>query len=214
MTVYTIPSPVVWPDEFLTRETSLSWQLDPAAEMGPPALDGSFQSRDSIGGPQWRLTLSNIQIRHVDQVLRWQVLEGLLLGGKNPVLMPIFLLAQNPAIGATGGVQVRGAWADRAVSGRVTVNTYPLVEGMHFSFTGTLYGRRMYRVLKITDVVSHPTWKDIEWLPPLRFAVADAADLSLKTGVGCVMKLADPNSMRLDLSQRRFANVSPTFVEA
>lgn len=214
MTTYSVISPVAWPSEFLTRETSLSWELDPAAAQGPPALDGTFQSRDSIGGPQWRLTLANIQIRHVTQVMAWQVLEGLLLGGKNPVLLPIFLKAQNPAIGATGGVQVRGAWALRAVSGRVTNNTYTLTQGMHFSFTdGSVYGKRMYRILKVTAVGGHADWKDLEWTPPLRFAVADTTTVNVDSP-GCVMRLSDPRSMKLDLSQRRFANVSPTFVEA
>lgn len=214
MTAYTTIAPLQWPAGILDRESMLSWELDPASEMSPPALDGTEQGRNSIGGPRWRMTMAGVQLRKSFQVLLWQKMEGLIEGTKNPVELPFRVPGQAPVPAANTVKVIGGGWAARAVSGRIELtDSGEINEGSHFSdFDGTLYGRRMYRVLTVAAVGGNPTWRDITFLPPLRFAAANNHGIDFKTP-SCVMKLAQGDGMRLELRLRRFADPSPDFVE-
>ena len=205
-----------WPAA-LERERSVTWQPQWGNNYSPPTIDKTIQVSNTDGGGLWLATFANVTVWSRAQVLAWQEMEVLLMGGLEPVNLPMLLCNQEPTP-TSGAIEIRtvGATAARATTIVVNlVNSGALVAGMHFSynFTAALLGHRMFRIKTVAAVIGQPTQRSLTIWPPLRAAIADAQELRFRLPL-CVMKLAAPDVMKLDLDLRRRGAPSANFIEA
>jgi hypothetical protein len=212
----TIISAAQW-SSLLRRERALKWTLDWNNEAGPAALDGTRQYGNSTGGPLWRAAYLGEQLRTREQVLAWMAQEAVLRGGATPVDVPSLLCGYKPTPddGAPIVIAAVDGWAARAVQGRITLtHAGELIAGMHFAdYDATTYGWRMHRIATVAAVMGHGLQRDITFVPPARFAVADGHALEFDEP-RCVMRLAASDSMDVELELRKRGNPNAQFVEA
>lgn len=205
-----------WPT-ILEREAALSYIPDFNNESGPPALDGSRQVRNITGGGLWRARLLNVALRTTDHLLTWQGLEALLEGGKTPIDVPMLLCNQRPTPANSDPIVITadGGMAARAITGTIDLeNSGPVKVGMHFSaYDETLYGWRMYRIVKCVVGSGGASTRDIQFWPPFRFGVPNNYAFDF-TGPRCVCVLDEDDSMGLTVQQRRRGDPSALFIEA
>ena len=107
----TIPSAVQYPTVLKDREAILTWELLFMNERGPPAIDGTSQIRNLIGGSLWSCSLEGVALRTRLHILAWQEFSTLLEGGKEAVDVPVFMCGLTPKA-ASGDIEVRndGDW--------------------------------------------------------------------------------------------------------
>jgi hypothetical protein len=112
-------------------------------------------------------------------------------------------------------IETVGTPAARAQAMRIKLRrSGEVLPGMCFSYYDvTTYGWRMYSVGTVAAVGGQPTQRDITFWPPLRTAIANAVPLAWDAPRN-VMRLAESNSMDMDLQLRKQANVSAKFSEA
>lgn len=213
----TIVDALEWPD-ILNTERSLVWEPQFGNDYSPPTLDGTIQVRNGNGGGLWSATMNRVKIWERDETLAWQEMEALLAGGLEPVNVPWLMchLRPLPASGLPEDISIRsvGTAAARATTMVVNlVESGELIAGMHFSRLSNTYGIRMYRITSVAAVSGFANQRSIGIWPPLRSAIGNDLNLNFNT-VQCVMKLAKPDAMRLELDQRLRGAPSAAFVEA
>lgn len=192
------------------------WQYAFMNESSPPTLDGTIQVRNSNGGGLVHASLNGVQLRTQEQIIAWQAFEVAIKGGLEPVDVPLLLCAQKPNPVSSGNLSIKavGDVAARAVSMRIELeNADEVPAGIHFSDYSALYGWRLYFIGTVATVISHPTWRDITFGPPLRFAIADGHELEFEEP-RCVMRLATSDAMAMELEYRKRGNPSASFIEA
>lgn len=211
----TIIAALAWPAA-LEREQSLSWMPQWGNEYSPPTLDGTVQVRNTNGGGLWTATFGNIPLWTRAEILAWQEMEGLLMGGLEPVRVPLLLCRQEPtpSSGVIDIVTV-GSSAARATTIVVDlINSGALSAGMHFSYNHTVaLGHRLYRIKTVSAVSGFPTRRSLTIWPPLRAAIASVQSLRFEDPL-CVMRLAAPDVMKLELQLRKRGQPSASFIEA
>jgi hypothetical protein len=199
----------------LERERSVSWVPQFGNEFSPPTMDGTVQVRNGNGGGLWTATFSSVNLRTTSEILAWQKMEALLAGGLEPIDVPFLMCAQRPTP-ETGAIEIRtvGVSSARDIGMIINlVNASAVISGMHFSRYSNTYGFRMYRVTSVASVSGAPTQRSIGIWPPLRAGIGDNLLLDF-TDPLCVMKVATPDAMRIDLDLRKRASPSVSFVEA
>jgi hypothetical protein len=227
----------------LLREKQHAWNLvGVAATPGQTAQSVAPLIR-SDGGGFWSCTMSDVSLSGVSKAnikqltLLWRACRQICDGGVNPIVVPRNdgFFAPWPdgiAHGSTGRIthsdgtlfsdgtgyyQVTidvvtvGAAALRATS--LNLNTIvcgPLLGGESFSITHTTLGKRMYEIA--TVVYSDATHATVTFMPPLRQAVPDGTFVDFERP-GCLMRLAQPNSMDLSITPFTFNAAGVDFVE-
>lgn len=229
----------VWPiDLFQSREFEAS--LQGRTITGGQSVSGISQAVRTDGGGLWVLSFSGIFLHTADHVRAWRAWEGILDGGAQNVIVPICDLRHGPRP-IVAGVPVDPGdpvpHSDDAYFSDTTGYASYLIEaetvgtavlgateividitvgealrgGEHFTLTHPTRDERMYRVAKVVSVVG--TQATVKIRPPLREATTDAMVVDFDRP-RCVMRLADPNAMRLNLQLGRFATVGVAFVES
>lgn len=210
----TIPDALTWPTN-MERERSMSWMPQFGNESSPPTLDGTVQVRNGNGGGLWTASFNGMVVNTRARALVWQQLEVRMMGGLEPVDVPFMAYTQKPYT-SLGSIVIRTVGA---VAARATAMTINLVQsgdvnpGMHFSRYHATYGHRMYRIATVAGVSGMAGQRAITIWPPLRAAIGAAALLEFDKPL-CVMKVATPDSMRLELDLRKRGTPSVSFVEA
>lgn len=230
----------VWPID-LFRFSVLDVSLQGRTVTGGQSVSGISQAVRTDGGGLWRISFGGIVLRTPDQVRAWRAWEGILDGGAQNVIVPICDLRHGPRP-IVGGVPVTpGATvphSDDEYFSDTTGYVTPLIEaetvgtavlgattididvtvgemlrgGEHFCLIHDARLERLYRAVKVTAVVG--TVHTVQIRPPLREATTAAMPVDFDRP-RCVMRLADPEAMRLALQMGRFADgLSVSFVES
>jgi hypothetical protein len=214
-----------WPCDVL-RSQNIAADIAPRSLAAPSSVSGVAQVVASDAGI-WKVTLGNVLVRDRASVITFRAIANLLEGRLNPILVPLCRAYQPVPAGSVGlyeavphsddaffgddtgyvgrviDVVTVGTWAARAVSGFVAVNYAGTIEpGQHFSV-----GERLYRVRTFDPDIGAMTFR-----PPLREAIPSGTNLEFDDPV-VRCRLADDAGMDLDLSMRRFAQPSVSFVE-
>nr|WP_275448477.1 hypothetical protein [Mesorhizobium sp. IRAMC:0171] len=216
------------------RPRDVLFEVSPRTLAAPASVSGATQTVASDAG-LWKATYSNLIIRERNHVLAFRAIANLLEGRLGSIVIPLcrayqplpdgFTSTETAALldgvphwddapfgddseyeGGTMSVELSSGISARAVSANIVVNYGGTIEpGQHFSI-----GERLYRVRTITYTT--PTTAAITFRPPLREAAAAGAILDFDDPVVRV-RLASDDAMDLDLSGRRFANPSVSFIE-
>lgn len=227
-----------WPTD-LFKAAQMEASLQGRVLSGGVSSSGLSQVVRTDGGGLWRIVFGGIQLRRPDLIRAWRALEVILDGGVANVIVPICDLRQapRPLVGGvpapptaptphsddsffddeTGYVsnlivaETVGAADLRATTLDIDISVgVALRGGEQFTIVHPTAGPRMYR---IGQVQSAGTVHTVRFLPPLREAVADGAAIDFDNPRN-VMRLADPDGMRLALDMGRFATVGVTFIES
>ena len=229
----------VWPTDFFkARETDP--YLQGRTVSGGQSVSGISQAVRTDGGGLWTISFAGIFLYTPDHIRAWRAWDGILDGGAQNIIVPICDLRYGPRP-IVGGVPVVPSdpvphsddtyFSDTAgyVSSLIEAETVgtadlgateividvtlgePLRGGEHFTLIHPTRGARMYRVAQVSAVSG--TEHTVKIRPPLREATTDEmpADFDRPR---CVMRLADPNAMRLPLQLGRYATVGVSFVES
>lgn len=206
------------------------WALQGMVSTGGMSIGGISQTVNSSGGGFWTLQQTGVWVRTRDQVRAWNALEAILDGGVTGIIVPMCAKRFNPTLpgdivphsdGAfffddTGYVSGAGAVTfDQAAALRATtvfldVGAIDLLGGEHFTvnYEG---GPRLHRVARVKDQIGDVA--EVEIRPPLRAAVAAGTDADF-ANPRCVMKLASPEEMPLNLEMGKSGQGNARFVEA
>jgi hypothetical protein len=223
------------------RETTLTWTLTGRTVSAGQTGGGFEPMAETTGGGLWSAELASIPVRTTQQVHAWRALEGLLDSGATQVVVPMCDKRYFPAPVVNGSrlvtygdqplddgvlfddgsgiiqpvvvASIAAAAPLRATEVRLNFMAgSPLQGGEHFSLTHPNIGDRIYRVIRIRlDALTGQSIVTIR--PPLREAVTalSVADFDQPK---CVMRVAQPESMKLALAQRKWGSPSAMFVES
>jgi hypothetical protein len=213
-----------------------NWTLDGVAFTGGRALSGLQQYGRIDGGGFWTATLSGLVVRGEDSLRIWDAWGSILDGGVTPVVVHNFKPQLSPYVSGfsrptlaligdgspqdvdptydgLGAIRakVKTAAALRATTLVITMTVGSGVKaGHHFAIDHPTFGKRLYRVGRVTAVAGSDYTVEIR--PPLREAVL-ANDLIDFNTPGCVMRLADPDAFKAPLQLGRIVKASITFTE-
>lgn len=208
-------SDLLWPHHLL-RPTDDAWTPWRAGLSGGQPFSGaSAQAVSFDGGPLWRAELIDIALRMPEQINAWHAIEALIGGSTRRIVLPrcdrrfgLFLQGASGPITATA---LAGA-AVRATTVRLGLtNAAPMAAGVHFSIDhGGDLGWRLYRTVAVP---SGAPAGSVEIRPPLRAAIVigQAVEFDLPR---CVMRLLDPNSMKLTRQMLKRGRQTVAFLES
>ncbi len=180
-------------------------------------------------------SLNDIQFRGKNDTLLWRATRQICAGGVNPIIVPRYdsVFAPFPGIKtygsiphSDGSVFSDGAGYYQSVidvtcaggadlrASRMTVNLNycgALVGGESFSILHETFDWRLYEIGAVEML--DDTTAEITFNPPLREAIADLTALEFDRP-RCLMRLADPKAMDLNVTTYPFSRPSVKFVEA
>jgi hypothetical protein len=204
---------ITWDEEVL-RPVRQAWSLSGRVLTGGQSLSGLVQTAKTDGGGFWTASLEcPVQTRA--QARLALAYDAALDGGATALIVPQCLPRVND-IGRTGIVgnptpEHSDANVVRSVKLSLSGISGGYVEpGVHFSIDHADVGVRLYRVSE--SLQAFETNQVVEVRPPLRgeVTVGQAVDFA---NPRCLMRLANPESLRVDLSLGRFATIAPQFLE-
>lgn len=202
----------------------IDWRAIAQVVTGGQSVSGFTQSARLDGGGFWACTYSEAHVSDEASLAAHVALEARLDGGAAPIIVPRprtpsrLLLAPHSDYGAfsDGGLYQCGstaAVAALAASLRATTLRVQITAGVlgpYFTIDHATVGPRYYAIARQTDLGG--SLYDLEIRTPLREAVSLGEALDFDDP-RCVMRLADPESIRLPLQYNRWAAFSPVFVE-
>lgn len=195
-----------WPRELVIARL-VDWQPDVPGQDAGATLGGVPQRVFTSGGPVWKLTLGGLIMRGRNAILAGRALQAELVGGRPILVRPCdcrqaplaagaSFTASEPSAGAPFDdvtetddiLATAGAAALRAVSLTLAmVSGYrALIGGEQFSIDHATWGRRMYRIGKVTGGTAAAPIVSIR--PPLREAISAGTAVDFNRP-GCVMRL-------------------------
>lgn len=222
----------------LLREQTSAWQIKSSTMSIGQAASGAFPRVRTDGGGLWTAEYGSINLRTPDHVRLWRAMEVLCDGGATPVVVPMCDKRQFPAPIVDGAPVygfsdiphsdetpfsdgagydqnvVSAAAAFSALRRAVTLviafeSGSPLRGGEFFSIEHPTQGWHLYQIGAVEIVGGNSL---VTFRPPLREAVSAGEHVEFDDP-RCVMMLADPNSMKLTMTRRRFANPDVSFYE-
>ncbi len=229
---------VLWPS--ILKALSVDFALQPMSVRGPAATSGLRQTVGSDAG-FWRGTLGNVKVRTADEVREWRWLIASAQGGLNDIVVGLFDCRQAPRPVYGTGVELGGiphsdgalfsdgggysqslvrTWlhddpAARATNIVVDVEIAgPIRRGMYFSINNRLYIVTSNPVILVAGGVFGAGQRvSFDFLPPLRAAASYGSVVEFGKPKA-TMRLADPDTGRLELALGKTGSPSVDMVEA
>lgn len=219
----------------LLREQNHDWNIV-GNTMGAGQTTGASVDVRSDGGGLWMASLNNIRFLDATDALLWRAVRQICNGGVTPIVVPRndIPFAPWPAGAPTGliahsdgtpfddgsgyyqpviDITARGAAPLRATAMEFDLNYCgPLQGGEAFSIEHPLFGWRLYEIATVV-VAEGGASAAVTFNPPLREAVDDETRLEFDRP-RCLMKLATPGAMDLNVTTWPFSLASVKFVEA
>lgn len=205
---------ITWDEEVL-RPVRQTWSLSGRVLTGGQSLSGLVQTAKTDGGGFWTASLEcPVQTRA--QARLALAYDAALDGGAAALIVPQCLPKVND-IGRTGAIvgnlTVEHPDANVVRSTKLTMagisgGYVPI--GVHLTIDHADVGERLYRVA--ASLQEFETTQVVEIRPPLRGAVTVGQTVDF-ANPRCLMRLANPESLRVDLSLGRFATIAPQFLE-
>lgn len=218
----------------LLREQNHDWNIV-GNTMGVGQTTGASVDVRSDGGGLWMASLNNIRFLDATDTLLWRALRQICNGGVTPIVVPRNDVAFAPwpaDVMDLGGVPfsdgslfddgsgfyqsiidvtARGPSLLRATSMEFDLNYCGALQGGEaFSIEHPTFGWRLY---EIATVEAEGSTAAVTFNPPLREAVSDGTPLEFDRP-RCLMKLAAPGAMDLNVTTWPFSLASVKFVEA
>jgi len=220
----------------LLREQNHDWNIVGNTAGAGQTATASVDVR-SDGGGLWMASLNSIRFLDATDTRLWRAMRQICNGGITPLVVPRNDIAFVPwpstvidgvsvphmdgALFNDGAgyyqpiidVKALGAAALRATAMNWTL-TYcgALLGGEVFSIEHPTFGWRMYEVATVV-VASGGATAAVTFNPPLREAVVDGTRIELDRP-RCLMKLASPGAMDLNVTTWPFSLASVKFVES
>jgi len=225
----------------LLRETQLTWALSGRTVSSGQTGAGFEPMAETTVGGLWRAELGSIPVRTKAQVHAWRALEALLDSGATQLILPMCdkryfpvpvvegvplyaygpvtlddgtLLSDGTGIAQPVVVAYVTEGADlRATSLKILfVQGAALQGGEHFSIRHGNLGDRLYRIAQVR-IEPVTGYSQVTIRPPLREAVPAFTQLQFDAPK-CVMRIANAESMKLALQQRKWGSPTASFVES
>lgn len=219
----------------LARDQRWKWELTARTISGGRSFAGVMPMLRADGGGLWTATLGDVQVSTAAQVKAWRALAGKLDGGARAFVMearderfapwPGAAVDQLEATNSDGsapsdgtvyvtdliGAEVAADAALRATSLTLTLtNAAALQGGEHFSIQHYHHSHRLYRIVSVT--INDSGDSVVEIRPPLREATTAGTRVEFDYPK-CVMRLATPDTMDLDLTRRLFGDATLSLIE-
>lgn len=225
---------LIWPRDIFIPEAE-EWQRPGVFTSGGRLVSGALRGGRTDGGGLWTYTAEGIVLERLGIKL-WRAIHSAAGDGVREIIVPMCEAGFRPMPPGnwttsdiphsddtlfsddTGYAQdvIEATFAASATLRATTVQldmsvSGPLTGGERFSVDHEIERKRLYEIGEILSVDGTVHTVTIE--PPLRGAVASgtAADFNKP---GCVMIVADPNTMGLKVISGTWAEKSIMFVEA
>jgi hypothetical protein len=217
----------VWPRD-LFRPRRETWRILGAVTLGGQSTSGIIQTVDNSGGGFWGAEFRDIAIWETPALQSWRAWELIASNGSAEFIVPTCAKRFSPIRRdgsrvphsdgtpfsddtrfVSGGDEYAAAAASLRAT-RLTLTASPpgvgILGGEDFTIEHATKGPRLYRVMRVDGA-------QIEVRPPLREAIPAGTVLDF-ANQRCVMKLAAPEGMTLEIDRNRIGRASPSFVEA
>jgi hypothetical protein len=203
-----MPGEFVFPTAIL-RQQSEMWCVTASTLTSGQSAVGAFQVVRHDGGGLWRAQLGRIAIMTPAQIKTWRQMSAIAENGATPFILQRCEKRQFPTTVVAQVVSAAVALRATFITVGLTTAT-PLEVGLIFSIQHPTQGWRMYEVKQIGTPATN--WWDLVFRPPLREAVAIGTPVEFQMP-RCVMRLASPEAMNLDLETGRFGQPTVDFIE-
>lgn len=217
-----------WPRHIFPA-SELRWRLAVRTINGGMPVSGPAHMAGTDGGGLWVCEMSGIWLRKPHQLRIARALDGLLDGGLTSIVVggcetrfAPWAAPTTPVPHSDGtpfsdeafyaGASPVGVAAVNAALRATTLNiTLPsgatVLGGEAISIRHPVRGERRYHIVRVGE------GDEVTIRPPLREAVTAGTEVDFATGA-CVMRLANPDDFFSAIRLGRFADLTPTFVEA
>lgn len=189
-----------WPHTIL-KPRDVVRRLRARTTIGTTSASG-FTQRVSVPAHAWVIEYSGVLIHTPDQLRNWDVVEGLLDGGANPIYVPLVGDDYGPINGSFTFAQSAGT-----TFFTLTRVGAPILGGDHF----TVGDGRLHRVISAANVPGTDAY-DVHIRPPLRDDYPVGEAIGFQTPF-CKCRLQTDEEMNITITPGRYAVGAVKFVE-